>query len=109
VAAVDQVETGDVLALVVGDEHRQPVAVVVLKGLLVALAQLRAPRDQPRSFRPRREVDQVGDLRHLRVLAALPSGRIASIHADSGRPMIAWRTGSVRSNPNEKRRLASRQ
>ena len=48
VAAVVKVEMGDALAFLVGEEHREAVAVVVGERLLVAFFELRAPGDQGR-------------------------------------------------------------
>ena len=76
VAAMGQVELGDVLAGLVCQEHREPVAVMVGKRLLVAFAQLRAPGDQPRSRSPRGQVDTIGDLDHVRVIS------LAAVYAD---------------------------
>ena len=69
VPAVLKIEPGNMSAGLVGEEHRQAVAVVIGERLLVALFELRAPRDQPRALRPCRELDVVGDLAYLRVLA----------------------------------------
>jgi hypothetical protein len=76
VAAMGQIELRDVLAGLVCEEHREPVAVMVGKRLLVAFAQLRAPGDQPRSRSPCRQVDTVGDLDDLRVIS------LGAVHAD---------------------------
>ncbi len=69
VSAMGEIQLRDAGVGLVGDEHRQAIAVVIGEGLLIAVTQLRAPSDQPGFLRPRREVHAVGDLDHVGVLA----------------------------------------
>ncbi len=52
-------------ALLVCEQHGEPVAAVVGEGLLVALAELGAPGDQTRPLGPGGEIDTAGDLDDL--------------------------------------------
>lgn len=80
VAAVSQIQPRGVVAALVGEEDRQAVAVVVGEALLVAVLELGAAGDQPRAVGPRRQVDAVGDLDDLGVLA------LAAVGADRALP-----------------------
>ena len=109
VTAVAKIEDWDIVVLLVGEEDRQAVALVVGERLLVAFAQLCAPGDQPRaSGQAERSTRAVISLT-CECSRSEPSGRIARSHADSNTSAIASRTSSVRSKPTEKRIAASRQ
>jgi hypothetical protein len=63
------VEHGDVGVGLVGEKRGEPVPVDVVEGLLRAGVQRFTTHDQPRPFRPGRQIDQIGDLRDRRTLA----------------------------------------
>ena len=62
-AAVAQLQDGDVVAVLVGDKARVPVAVLVEDLKLRAGVRALAAADQPGALRPRGQVDPIGQLR----------------------------------------------
>ena len=69
VLAVAALEHGDVLVGLVGQDRLEAVAVVVGEAQLRARVRALAAHDQPRSLWPGGQLDAVGDLGHLAVLA----------------------------------------
>ena len=96
-AAVMQLQRGDVVAVLVGEEARVTVAMLVEDRELRAGVWTLAAGDQPGALGPGEQVEIVGQLRDHAPLRSLPSASIACTHADSGSSRIARRTVSVSS------------
>ena len=96
-AAVAQLQRGDVLAVLVGEEAGVPVAVFVEDRELRAGMRPLAPDDQPGSLGPGGQVQTVVSSATHAPSRASPSPLIACCHAVSGTSRIAARTVSLSS------------
>ncbi len=73
-AAVTQLQLGDVLAVLVGEKARVPVAVLVEDLKPSAGVRALAAADQPGSLGPRRQIDAVGQLGDPGAVPVLSAG-----------------------------------
>ena len=96
-AAVTQLQGGDVVAVLVGEEARVPVAVLVEDLELRAGVGTLAAADQPGALGPCGQVDPVGELGDPGAVRSAPPASIACTHAASGTWRIAARTVSLSS------------
>ena len=97
-AAVAQLQDGDVVAVLVGDKARVPVAVLVEDRELRAGVRALAAADQPGALRPRGQIDPVGELGDpgaVTILAGTVDRLLPTPFPGTSR--IAWRTVSVSS------------
>ena len=97
VLAMAALEHGDLSVVLVGEDRLEAIAVVVGERQLRAGVRALTPHDQPGSLRPGGELDAVGDLGDLAVLALGSVLVKRRTQASSGICRIAVRTGSVSS------------